>query len=81
MPMAGRTVFQMDQTAPAHQIVFRHFRERSKNTDMDSRLRLCACGHHQETSQLRSHSLYDPTNFKFDSFRKNPSKSTAMLQS
>jgi len=44
MPLAGGTVLQMDQTAPAHQSLFWHIRERRENSSMNRNLGLCVGG-------------------------------------
>jgi hypothetical protein len=44
--LAGRTVFQMDQTEPPHQAFLRHVGERRENANLDGGLRLCARRHH-----------------------------------
>jgi hypothetical protein len=70
LPLAGRTVLQMDQTAPAHQIFFRHVRECGEDSDMDCHLRLCAGRHHQEATQSQHRSLHNFTDFEPCTFRK-----------
>ena len=35
LPMAGRAVLQVDQAAPAHQVILRHVGERGQDSDMD----------------------------------------------
>lgn len=40
MPLAGRTVLQMDRAAPAHQARLRQYRERRRDPGLDRRLRL-----------------------------------------
>jgi len=39
--LAGRIIFQMNQTIPAHQIILRHARKRRPHTNLDSRFSLC----------------------------------------
>ena len=46
LSMTGGTLLQMDQAAPAHQILLRHLRECREESEMDRHLGLCACGHH-----------------------------------
>ena len=50
----------MDQTAPAHQSVLRHQRERREDSNLDRRLDLCAGGHRSQAPWAReeSKSLY-----------------------
>ncbi len=76
LPLAGRTVFQMDQTTPAHQIIFRHIRERCEDTGLDRRIRLCSGRYHQEATQSQGQFVFNSTNFKPDCFRNNANKST-----
>ena len=52
--LASRTVFQMDQAAPAHQPFFRHIRERRENANLDGGVRLCAGGDHQKGTGART---------------------------
>lgn len=49
--LAGRIVFQMDQTAPAHQTVLRQLRERSESLNLDRRVGVRACRYYQEVPQ------------------------------
>ena len=46
--LADRTVFQVDQTTPAHQVVLRHQRKRGQNTNLDRRGNLPARGDHKK---------------------------------
>lgn len=50
--LACGAVFQMDQTAPSHQGVLRHNRERSEGANLDRRVRLRPRRHRQETPEL-----------------------------
>lgn len=77
LPLAGRTIFQMDQTAPANQVIFWHDRQRSKNSNLDRRLRLRSDCHHQKTTQPGHQFVYNITDFKRDHFRKYNPESTA----
>lgn len=77
LPLASRAVFQMDKTAPAYQVVFRHIRQRCKNTSMDSRFSLRAYRHHQKATQNTGKSVFNITDFKLDYVRNNTIKSTA----
>lgn len=71
MSLAGRALFQMDQTAPADQGVFRHQRERSQNANLDRHQRLCAHRHRQKTSRRRSLALHNPTDIEPRAFRES----------
>ena len=57
MPLAGRTVLQMDKTASSYQAILRHLRERSKNTDMGCHLCI-RTGRHREKRLKIEASLY-----------------------
>ena len=50
--LARRTVFQMDQTAPANQSVLRYNRERSEDANLDRRVGLRPRRHRQEAPRL-----------------------------
>ena len=52
LPLASRTVFQMDRTIPANQIIFRHIRERCEDTGLNRRIRLCSGRHHQNSGSI-----------------------------
>jgi len=71
MPLAGRTVFQMDQAAPSDQSVFWHIRERRQNTDMDCGISLCAGGYHKKASQTGIEPLHNSTDFERNAFRES----------
>jgi hypothetical protein len=77
LPVAGRAVLQMDQTAPAHQGFLWHFRERGQNPSLDRHRGLCAGGRCQETPESRCLALYDPTDFEPDALREDASRSSA----
>jgi len=51
MPLADRTVLQVDQATPAHQGLRRNQRKRGKNPNLDRRLGLPAGRHRQETTR------------------------------
>ena len=50
LPLAGRTLLQMDQTAPANQGLLRHLGERRQVSGLDRGLRLRPRGHRQEAA-------------------------------
>ena len=72
LPMASRTLFQMDQTTPENQIVFRNHRECSKDSDLDCYLGLRARCHHQEATKTRNGTLHNFTDFEPYTIRENP---------
>ena len=51
-PMAGGTVLQVDQAAPAHQALLGHLRERCADANLDRYQRLCPGGDHQEATSI-----------------------------
>ena len=71
MPLAGRAVLQVDQTAPADQGVLRHKRERAKDSNMDRHFRIRSRGHCQEAIKTGSEPLHNSTNFECDHVREN----------
>jgi hypothetical protein len=66
LPLAGRAFLQMDQTAPAHQILLRRLRECRQKPDLDSHLGLRARGNYQKTPRYQSRSLHNSTGFELD---------------
>ena len=75
LKMEGGAFLQMDQTAPAHQGVLRHLRERGQNPGLDCHSRLCPRGHRQETARVGGIFLHNFTNFEPDAFRENANRS------
>jgi hypothetical protein len=51
MPLAGRTVLQMDQAASAHQGILRDFRKRSEDANLDRHFGLRPRRHRQEAPE------------------------------
>ena len=73
MPLAGRTVLQMDQAAPTDQGLLRHLRERREDPNLDRHRRVRAGCHHQEAAPARGQSLLDPPDSQRLALRENPS--------
>ena len=71
MSLAGGVVFQMDQTTPANQIIFRHKRERCQIPGLDCSFSLYSRGHYQKTAQNHDQSLHNSTGFELNHFREN----------
>jgi len=71
MPMADRTVLQMDQTAPENQGLLWHFGECRKNPNMDCHLRVCSGSYSQKRTETGPESLHNSTDFECDPFREN----------
>ena len=69
--MAGGTVLQMDQAAPANQSVLRDRCQCGKDTSLDSGLRLCTGSDSQKKARPRPESLHYSTVFKCVDFREN----------
>ena len=61
--LAGGTVFQMDQAAPADQGVLRNLGKRRQDADLDRRVRLRAGGDHQKASAAPCQPLHDSYRF------------------
>ena len=71
VPMADRTVFQMDQTTPANQIILRHFHQRRQDPDMDRNQYICACSNYQKRVENSAKSCRNPANSQHSPFREN----------
>ena len=71
LSLTGWAVLQMDKTTCSDQAVLRHHRERSQDTNMDSHHDLRFGRHRQKPPQYQWFALYDPTDFKPDSFWEN----------
>ena len=69
-PVVGRTIFQVDKTAPANQCFLRYFRERRKDSGLDRCLRVRADSHPEETPPHRPESLHNSTGLEHQSIRE-----------
>ena len=69
--LAGRIIFQVDQTTPQDQEIFWNIRECCENPSLDSRLRLRACRDTKKTSSPPRKPLHNFTNPQRLSLRKN----------
>jgi len=67
-PVAGRAVFQMDQTTPENKEILWHFRECRKDTGVDSSLCLCPRSNNEKAIQPPRKSLDNFTNIERVSF-------------
>src|SRR5262249_57633252 len=70
--MAGRVVFQMDQTKLAYQILLRDERKRGEDSSVDRDQRLRARRHRQEGAWSGAEPQRDLANPQPDAFRENP---------
>src|SRR5271170_7344615 len=70
VPMAGGAVLQVDQAAPAHQTLLRHFRERCADANLDRHQRLRAGGDHQEETSSERFAAYAATDLVADALRE-----------
>jgi hypothetical protein len=61
MPLADRTLLQMDQTALADQSIFWNFGERRQNSDLDRHLCVRPGGHRQKTLEPGHEALRNST--------------------
>jgi hypothetical protein len=57
LPLAGRALLQVDQTAPPDQGILRDLRERGEDTNRDRHLGLCPRRHRQEAAELAAVAL------------------------
>ena len=71
MPLAGGTVFQVDQAASPNQAILRHVRERREDANLDCHLGLRAGRDHEEAVESQGESLHNFTDFECDRFREN----------
>ena len=76
LPLAGRTVLQMDQAASADQGVLRHLRERGQVANLDRGLGLRPGRHRQKAAPTPCQPLRNPTDLEPDHVRTNAVKST-----
>ena len=74
LSLAGRTVFQMDQAAPAHQGILRDFRKRGQIANLDRHLGLRPGCHCQKTAGASREPLRNATDFQPHPVRENPDK-------
>ncbi|OQC53476.1 MAG: hypothetical protein BWX54_02404 [Verrucomicrobia bacterium ADurb.Bin018] len=71
LPVAYRTVFQMDQAAFADQSVLWHLGQRRAHSNLDCDQRLSARRHPQEATAAPGQPLHHSTDFQHHSFREN----------
>ena len=76
VPMAGGTVLQVDQAAPAHQTLLRQFRERCADANLDRHQRLRAGGDHQEETSSERFAAYAATDLVADALRETAAKTS-----
>ena len=70
-PLAGGTVFQMDQAASPDQGILRHNRKRREDSDLDRHFHLCPRRHREENLETRSKSLHNSASAECFSFWEN----------
>ena len=71
LPVAGRTLLQVDQATPAHQVVLRHVGERGQDSDMDCGDGVCAGGGAEEAAGGLGRPLHNFAGFEPDAVREN----------
>src|SRR5665213_1064580 len=76
VPLASRTLFQMDQAIPAHQSVLRHQRERGQDTNLDRHLGLRLDCDHQKRTRALAELGRNSASFEHLAFRENRAFST-----
>ena len=72
MPLASRTILQMDQTAFANKSVLWNKQKRRKNSSLDSYCHLRVNRDYQKTVKNRAKALHNITNFEGYYVRENP---------
>jgi hypothetical protein len=72
MPLADRNLFQMDQTIFENQDIFRDFRERSEDSNLDCHQRLRSGRNRQERTQDRTEFERNLANSQHCTFRESP---------
>ena len=72
--LAGRSVFQVDQAAFAHQEIPWHERERGEDANLVRRVHLCPHRNRQEGASTRCLTLHFVTDSLGQRFRENPFK-------
>src|SRR6266513_1444199 len=70
LPLANRTVLQMDQATPKNQTLLWHFTQQRQESNLDCRGRLRAHCHHQKEAWSKTKSLHDPSSLQPDSVRE-----------
>jgi len=68
VPLADRTVFQMDQTTPANQSLFSHIIKRSQDPDMDCCEYLPGRCDHEERTRIKAEFVRNPANSQHYTF-------------
>jgi len=71
VPLAGRTLLQVDQAAPADQGLLWHQRERSEDANLDCSLGLRPGGHRPQALGVGGEPLPDSTDSERNAFREN----------
>ena len=69
-------VLQVDQAAPAHQTLLRHFRERCADANLDRHQRLRAGGDHQEETSSERVPAYAATDLVADALRETATETS-----
>ena len=69
--VAGGIVFQMDQAAPADQVLLRDVAKCGQDSGLDRHFRLCPCRNTQKKAGPRTKSLHNFTGFERHYFGKN----------
>ena len=64
--MAGRVVLQVDRAASSNEVFSGNVRQCGQDANLDLDHRLCACGHHRETLELRAESPRNSASFGRD---------------
>ena len=76
MPLADRTLLQMDQAVSSHQNVFGNKLQRRQDPNMDCNQRVRACCHCQERTQTRTKSWRNHANSQHCTFRASTDRTS-----
>ena len=74
--LANRTFLQVDQTALANKVIFRHINQRCQDSDLDSDQCLRACSDNQKGTETGAFTTRNTPNSKHPAFPRNPAKTS-----
>ena len=74
--LADRTFLQMDQTALANKVVFRHINQRCQDSSLDSDQCLCACSNNSQRVETAAFATRNTPNSEHLTFRENLAKTS-----
>jgi len=74
--LADRTFLQVDQTALANKVLFRHINQRCQDSDLDSNQCLCACSNNSQRVETAAFAARNTPNSEHLNFRENLAKTS-----